>query len=89
MKPSVGRIVHYQTQAGNTLPAMIVKVHNDTCVNLHVFQDSNEPGRWMTSVVQGTGPITWAWPVITPEKTPVPEAPAAVAQADGAGVCVK
>ena len=37
MKPTVGRIVHYQTEDGNTLPAMIVKVHSDTCVNLQAF----------------------------------------------------
>jgi hypothetical protein len=93
MKPTVGRIVHFM-EGGQPLPALITKVHNDTCVNLRVFYDSNRNGAWKSSVTQGTGEASWAWPPIvsapdahlgaTEEK-----APAAVAQADGSGVCVK
>jgi hypothetical protein len=83
MKPTIGRIVHYQTADGDTLPAMIVRVHSDTCVNLKVFQDSTESSRHETSVIKGTSPRTWAWPVVTSEVPP------AISQADGAGVCVK
>jgi hypothetical protein len=87
MKPTVGRIVHFM-DGGQPLPAIITKVHNDTCVNLRVFYDTNRNGAWKSSVMQGTGDSSWAWPVITSDKTAV-EAPAAVAQANGAGVCVE
>lgn len=38
-KPSVGRIVHFYNNDPEVGPlaALIVKVHNDTCVNLAVF----------------------------------------------------
>jgi hypothetical protein len=88
MKPSVGRIVHV-VEDGQPLPAIITKVHSDTCVNLRVFYDSNRNDAWRSSVTQGTAQGCWDWPVITLDKTAVPEAPAAIAQADGAGVCVK
>jgi hypothetical protein len=88
MKPSVGRIVHV-VEDGQPLPAIITKVHSDTCVNLRVFYDSNRNDAWRSSITQGTAQGCWDWSVITPDKTAVPEAPAAIAQADGAGVCVK
>lgn len=63
MKPTVGRIVMYVLSENdqlthecgtNVLPAMIVKVWSDTCVNLKVF--NNGPNDfWRTSVVENTG----------------------------------
>lgn len=38
MRPSVGRIVHYNFQ-GEILPAIIVKVTDSSRVNLQVFMD--------------------------------------------------
>ena len=61
MKPTVGRIVHFM-DGGQPLPAIITKVHNDTCVNLRVFYDTNRNGAWKSSVMQGTGDSSWAWP---------------------------
>ena len=41
-KPAVGRIVHffYKNQKQGE-PAIITRVHNDTCVNLSVFVDGS------------------------------------------------
>ena len=81
MKPTIGRIVHF-TEDGQPLPAIITKVHSDTCVNLQVFYDSNRIGAWRSSVTQGTGERSWAWPVIKPE-------PDAHLGGVESGVCVK
>lgn len=86
MKPTIGRIVHfvqekppqYQPKDGPRalvhLPAIIVAVWGDTCVNLHVFTDgsnsevdgTNFPRtKWVTSAVldeSATQPRTWHWP---------------------------
>jgi hypothetical protein len=80
MKPSIGRIVHFvqKKPAGYGdalvhLPAIIVAVWGDTCVNLQVFtdgtnSDSEETNRvkWVTSVSLDETEIpqvrTWHWP---------------------------
>lgn len=81
MKPSIGRIVHYvqNRPAGYGegvihLPAIIVSVWSDQCVNLQVFtdcsnsesgQNSNQPSaKWVTSVTYSESPVnhTWHWP---------------------------
>lgn len=81
MKPTIGRIVHFvqKKPAGYGegfvhLPAMIVGVWGDTCVNLQVFTDgSNSEGgdysavstKWVTSATQdetASQPRTWHWP---------------------------
>ena len=52
IKPTVGRIVHYwsaRADLGQPNAAMIVYVHNDTCVNLAVF-DANGNHSGATSV---------------------------------------
>ena len=81
MKPTIGRIVHYtfpntfagtgQSREGQsrTVPAIIVAVWSDTCVNLRVFQDGEHPPLWKTSVVlkQSEDDLTceyWEWPAI-------------------------
>lgn len=75
MKPTIGRIVHYQhpMEIGSmTLPAIIVNVWSDVCVNLQVFTDgrNSHPGaisgvEWVTSVTMdefAKQPRTWHWP---------------------------
>jgi hypothetical protein len=80
MKPTIGRIVHYVQKRpswyGDTLvhlPAIIVAVWGDTCVNLEVFtdgtnSDAEETSRvkWITSAnlneTETPQPCTWHWP---------------------------
>ncbi|MBZ5578231.1 MAG: hypothetical protein LAP40_16840 [Acidobacteriia bacterium] len=79
MKPTIGRIVHfvqpdkYDAGKQKMLPAMIVAVWNDTCVNLQVFTDgtNSEPCehdgvKWVTSSTLDASdapqPRTWHWP---------------------------
>lgn len=73
MTPTIGRLVHYRPshEGAEVRPAIIVKVHNATCVNLHVFggliagQDGvvEEQGAFPTSVVESpTAPRSWFWP---------------------------
>ncbi len=62
--PSVGRIVHYYENCQGELEeraAIVVRVHNVTCVNLTVF-DGEGYGRAEISVCQGMGPGEWNWP---------------------------
>jgi hypothetical protein len=76
MKPSIGRIVIYNTteddrtkmkEAGcnkqEKLPAIIVSVWSESCVNLRVLCDGNMD-LWKTSSSQGDIPSNWNWPVI-------------------------
>ena len=76
-RPTIGRIVIYHcsedqmlTQKVNDncnvqehLPAIIVAVHDDDCVNLKVIQDGTMEDQWLTSVVKGDDPNEWNWPV--------------------------
>ena len=80
MKPTIGRIVHFvqKKPAGYGdalvhLPAIIVGVWGDTCVNLQVFtdgtnSDADETNRvkWVTSATldetETPQPRTWHWP---------------------------
>ena len=80
MKPTIGRIVHFvqKKPAGYGdalvhLPAIIVAVWGDTCVNLQVFtdgtnSDADETNRvkWVTSATLdeevAPQPRTWHWP---------------------------
>ena len=82
MKPSIGRIVHFvqKKPAGYgdglvTLPAIIVAVWGDTCVNLQVFTDGSNSeadgcaqlsAKWVTSAsldeTDAPQPRTWHWP---------------------------
>ena len=86
MKPTIGRIVHYvqekptqyQPSEGPIilvhLPAVIVAVWGDTCVNLQVFTDGSNsddpnmfPIKWITSVTldeSATLNRSWHWPEI-------------------------
>lgn len=80
MKPTIGRIVHFVQKKpegygeGNIhLPAIIVAVWGDSCVNLQVFTDgSSSEGqhyangvKWVTSATLDEDvmqPRTWHWP---------------------------
>lgn len=80
MKPTIGRIVHFTQKKPDGygdgvvhLPAIIVSVHGETCVNLQVFTDgtnSDESNmafvKWITSASLDAGenpqPRTWHWP---------------------------
>ena len=77
MKPTLGRIVIYHTTKQDReemrlhpecniqehLPAIIVAVWSDTCVNLKVIYDGNI-NVWKTSVTLGDGEYNWSWPEI-------------------------
>ena len=80
MKPSIGRIVHFVQAVTERdhqrivhLPAIVVSVWSDTCVNLQVFTDgtnsevyNQESVKWVTSVPldesESPQPRTWHWP---------------------------
>lgn len=69
-RPSVGRIVVYRPHengpAGDPIPAVIVRVWSDTCVNLRLFRDSAPgPDDHRRSVVLADSPDqvdAWHWP---------------------------
>lgn len=80
MKPSIGRIVHFVQKKpvgyGDALvhlPALIVAVWGESCVNLKVFTDGTNSDeqdmasvKWITSVSldasEAPQPRTWHWP---------------------------
>ncbi len=77
--PSVGRVVHYHVgefdseelrhNHAEDLPAVIVRVWTDTCVNLKVLTDG-PIDVWKTSIVLGDAPGQWSWPpYVPPAKT--------------------
>lgn len=71
--PTVGRIVHYfphsrefEGNDSSPLPAVIVRVWSDTCVNLKVFTDGLNDV-WKTSVTKNPDGVVnvsgfWDWP---------------------------
>jgi hypothetical protein len=72
MKPTIGRVVIYtmadvddpcSRNGATELPAVIVRVWTDTCVNLKVFTDDPHD-QWRTSVTYSETPsgYTWRWP---------------------------
>lgn len=60
-KPSIGRIVNFNVLHNIVFPAIIVRVHNETCVDLEVFGLSSKQ---QTSIVQGKEYGQWNWPMI-------------------------
>lgn len=78
MKPTIGRIVIYNTTESqqrlmeltplsNTqkqLPAMVVAVWSDDCVNLKVITDGHTDPLWITSANKGDESGQWNWPKI-------------------------
>jgi hypothetical protein len=78
-KPKIGRIVIYKTteqdkknfrdgfehaNVVDELPAVIVNVWSDTCVNVKVLTDGRTQDLWKTSINQGDQAGNWNWPVI-------------------------
>ena len=74
MKPTVGRVVIYKTTEEDRkwmrqsccnikeeLPAIIVAVWSETCVNLQVLLDGDGT-MWRTSVTEGLEEYNWHWP---------------------------
>jgi hypothetical protein len=61
-KPTSTDAIHFRNwkDSEGGLPAVVVKVHNATCVNLKVIDDGPGDG-WKTSVVQGDEPGKWNW----------------------------
>ena len=77
MAPTIGRTVIYTPatkeneawekdpvmNTAKKLPAVIVCVWSDECVNLRVFCDGDKT-LWVTSANKGDGEGQWNWPVI-------------------------
>lgn len=64
-----GSVIHYGNAVveGDIYPMVITRVWGDqpgSAVNGQVFLDGNDL-LWATSVQCGTGPRTWAWPVMS------------------------
>lgn len=78
MKPTIGRIVHVIVKKQETfkvIPAIIVNVWTDTCINVKVFHDGTNSSNdyykcsfeeWLTSInldeTENPQPNTWHWP---------------------------
>lgn len=60
-----GHIGHVgsDVKEGDIFPAIVVRVHSATMINLQVLLDGNDT-LWVTSPAQGDEPGTWKWPVI-------------------------
>lgn len=71
MEPTIGRIVHFnvpkdmkpKVNYADKLPAMIVRVWSNDCVNLKIITDGMED-IWQTSVLKGTEVNQWEWPEV-------------------------
>ena len=77
MTPTIGRIVIYNSTKDekeqmrlnganiqNQLPAVVVAVWSDTCVNLKVITDGPKGTElWKTSALLGESEGNWNWPV--------------------------
>ena len=61
-KPSIGRIVIFNAGEESEAPAIITKVHNDTCVNLTVFGSNVAPTMNSSVVFGNKGGYSWSWP---------------------------
>ena len=63
MKPSVGRIVRYVgVPAGKVYAAIVIDVHTDTCVDLHVFAPSGLQFETKVMFDETRKKQTWHWP---------------------------
>lgn len=62
---ATGHIAHVgnHAEAGQVYPAIVVRVFDSTVgtANLQVALDGNDT-YWATSISEGEGPGTWAWP---------------------------
>lgn len=53
VKPTVGRIVNFTLANGEVRPAIIVRVWNDTCINVRVFLDGSNDDAALTVHLDG------------------------------------
>lgn len=88
MNPTIGRIVHYILtthdqehgcgSTGATVAAVVVAVHNSTCVNLRLFTDGPGAPPHRRNVCQGPAmPGSWSWPPQAPSSSDAPAKPKA------------
>lgn len=73
MKPTIGRIVAFQTN-GAIIPAIITHVYDQDTVNLVAFTDGhqlrwNRPSRLCTDIKFGLDENQWRWPEIVREES--------------------
>jgi hypothetical protein len=63
-KPTIGRIVLFKTEEGETLPAIITRVNEDGLVNLRVFTNNehNQFAVLLPNVEHGKKEKQWSWP---------------------------
>lgn len=63
MEPTIGRIVHYWEASGSEpVPAIIVKVWSDDCVNLRIFRDAPATDfEHVTSTMRCNQGDKWGW----------------------------
>ncbi len=65
MKPTIGRIVHFTDASGKDVrPAIISRVHNDTCVDVHIFEPHGGLNFRTSALLTspGFGVEGWYWP---------------------------
>ena len=69
--PSMGRIVIFTDNSGNEFPAIIIRCHSETVVNLVAMKDQDCECRFFSSVKEGEQtntiptsypPLSWHWP---------------------------
>lgn len=77
MSVLAGQVVHYKVSpddapkllynGASILPAVVVRVWSDTCVNLQIFTDGPTGTFWKTSVLEGDEPGKWTsyWQPVT------------------------
>jgi hypothetical protein len=71
METTIGRIVHFNVPEdmkpkvnwAEKLPAIIVRVWSNDCVNLKIITDGIED-IWQTSIPKGSDVNQWEWPEI-------------------------
>jgi hypothetical protein len=63
-KPSISRIVLFQTEEGESLPGIITKVNESGTVNLRLFtnNEQNQFAPLLVNVEHGKKEKQWSWP---------------------------
>lgn len=78
MKPTPGRIVHYQPSASQlgyaapdasgVIPALVTGVQPSGAVNLYLFPNCGAGAMWIGTITEGDGPGRWRWPPRAPQQ---------------------
>lgn len=61
MKPTIGRIVWFNTPHGYDRPAMITQVWSDTCVSMVVFLDGPNDVGWVRPETANSTNMATEW----------------------------